>query len=210
MKKTLIGAVAASLLLLAGCNPPADDAGATPTSSPVAAQATQTPTPAVETTEAGFQVTVPKVELTQFEPSSQKVDLRRDTKNSTLVLGNYDFVLAPMSANSIAAVEEGQVRVHVGLKGGDAATYEAPLPPGEYDASKTFVDVLTFKDGNEVRTNVDGEAGTIVITESDDNHVVGTLDITGDGGVVIKGEFDALVATEPSSGAETPTPESTP
>ena len=207
MKKTIIGAVAASLLIFTGCNPQTTDPGATTSPAPAATQAA---TPAAEPTETadegGFQLTVPQVEVTEFEPSAQKVDLRRDTKKSTLVLGNYDFILMPMSANSIDAVTEGQVRVHIGLKGGDNATYEAPMPPGEYDASQTFVDVLTFKDGNEVRTNVDGEAGKIVIVESDDNHVKGMLDVTGEGGVVIKGEFDAQVATE----GETPNPDATP
>lgn len=204
MKKTFTFLLGISLLLGAGCSQNTTTDGG-PTASATATPST-TGTPA--SAETPFMLALSDAEVVAFEPTVQKVDLRRDTQKSALVLGNYDFVLMPMSANSIDEVTEGQVRVHVGLKGGDKASYEEPMPVGEYDASETYVDILTFKDGNEMRTNVDGEAGTIVITESDENHVAGTLDITGEGGAVIKGEFDAVVATEENAkggGAGTPT-----
>jgi hypothetical protein len=205
MKKQKLFALGVSLLLFTGCSQPADPgATATPGTTPVATETSASQSD-------GFVVAVSETEKLEFQPTAQKVDLRRDTQKSALVLANYDFVLMPKSANSLDAVSEaGQTRVHIGLKGGDAASYENPLPEGEYDASSSNVDIYTFADGSQKVTNIDGEKGTIVISKVSDTEVMGSVDITGDGGAMIKGDFTAVIATEDNAqgGAETtPAPE---
>lgn len=178
-----------SLLLLAlltlGCaqNPPA----------PIGT-ASSAPTPAAATSPEGFEVALSESEKVAFEPRFQKVDLRRDTKLSSIVLGNYDFELKPMSANSVAKITgPEQMRVHIGLKAGKEATFDHPLPAVEYAASQTYIDIYTFKDGAEHISHLENRKGKVVLTSVSDKEVVGSVDLSGDGGSRLRGQFKATM-----------------
>lgn len=194
--RTLIS-VSIVATMLSSCAKPQDSP--TITSSPQAATTAETPegdpTPTqVASAEGGFVVADSKGAVVDFTPTSSKIDLRRDTRKSTLVLSTYEFELAPMSANSIAPLTSNeQKRIHIGLdaKNTDGASYENPLPTGEYQA--TFVDLLTF-DNAESRENFENEKGTIVITEINEDQVKGKVDISADGGAKVQGDFVADIA----------------
>ncbi len=182
-----------SLLLLAlltlGCSqtqPPANGTaspGAPPTAPPTAAAAPE-----------GFEVALSEAEKLAFEPRFQKVDLRRDTKLSSIVLGNYDFELKPMSANSVAKITgPEQMRVHIGLKAGKEATFDKPLPAVEYDAAQTYIDIYSFKNGAEQISHLENRKGKVVLTSVTDQEVVGSVDLSGDGGSRLRGQFKASI-----------------
>lgn len=161
---------------------------------------TETPTPSSATptssaaTESGFQLAISEAEPLSFTPSYQAIDLRPDTKRSGIVLANYDAAVKPMGANSVPpSTTDGNIRVHIGIDGGPDAKYEQPLPPGEYDAAKTFVDIYTVKNGKQEISNVENEQGKVIIKTVTPDTVTGSLDITGDKGARIQGEFSATV-----------------
>jgi hypothetical protein len=195
MKTQFLGLACAGLMLLAiGCSQPQPTVTPAPGATNSAAPSTPgTPAPAAQ--EQGFQLAIAEDQVLAFQPAFQKVDLRKDTKHSAIVLGTYDFPLAPMSANSVAPVSaEGQIRVHIGITGAAGANFDNPLPTGEYDASKSYVDIYTFEGGQQKLTNVENEKGTITISSVNDTQVVGSVDITGDKGARVKGDFIATIA----------------
>lgn len=172
-----------TLLLALGCTqdsaPPAD---------------TSEPEQAAQAEPEGFQLHLIGGDNPGFEPTHVRIDLRRDTKRSAIILANYDFELKPKTANSLSPVDqEGQTRIHITIGGREGATFENPLPVGEYPAESTSIDEYTFADGEQKRKNVDNEEGLIVITEVTDTHIRGNLDVSGEDNFRLKGDFEAQI-----------------
>ncbi len=172
-----------TLLLTLGC-----------TQESTSPQDTSEPEQTASAEPEGFQLQLIGGDNPGFEPTHVRIDLRRDTKRSAIILANYDFELKPKTANSLAPVDqEGQTRIHITIGGNEGATFENPLPVGEYQAETTSIDEYTFADGEQKRKNVDNEEGLIVITEVTDSHIRGNLDVTGEDNFRLKGDFQAEI-----------------
>jgi len=128
-----------------------------------------------------------------FEPTTGFFDPRGDLKNGTISVANYPFKMEPMAANSVGEIaQEGQVRVAFGLKSLPAGNYTRPITPGEYTAASIlFVEVYSFEKGGQKYSAFDNEQGNVTITEVTDTQISGSVDVTGDNGAAVKGQFVA-------------------
>lgn len=176
--------------LTAGCSAPSNT-GSENSASPSATASSSSPAAAAE---PSFQVAIQESEKLEFEPNVQKLDVRPDTKRSSLVLGNYDFKLEPMSANSIEDMSDpSQMRVQVSFKHRPDATYEKPITVGEYEGQTTAVDIYVFREGQQKILNLENEQGKMVVDSVEGDEVSGSLEITGDKGAMVKGPFKATI-----------------
>jgi hypothetical protein len=184
--------VASALLgasLMAGCS-----GGGTP-----AAQGSATPTQAV-TEPAGFVVKVNGAEV-PFAIQQARVDVRPDVTEAQFSIANYDFDMKHMEANSLdRPKEDGKVRIAFSLKGekGEGESFKNPVQPGEYAGEKLiWMDLYQGKDGQDGVVNLSNPTGGVTIKTVTDTELTGSVDVKGDGGLEIKGEFSAArVPTE--------------
>ncbi len=88
---------------------------------------------------------------------------------------------------------DGQTRIHITIGDSEGATFEDPLPVGEYQAETTSIDEYNLVEGEQKRKNVDNESGIIAITEVTESHISGNLDVTGDDNFKLKDEFQAEI-----------------
>jgi hypothetical protein len=127
-----------------------------------------------------------------FEVKTAYADMRTDLTEVHFALGNYDFTLEPKTLNSIGDVKDGQIRISFGLKGEKGEDFNNPVQPGDYsDAKLKWVDIYHFADGSHQTVNVENRKGKVTISEVTDTEIKGSIDITGDGGKVVKGSFTA-------------------
>lgn len=168
-------------LLLAGCS------GGTQTA------ATSTPAPAASQAPAGFVLKVAGADV-PFEVKTGKVDIRPDVTEGQFSIANYSFEMKHMAANSIERSKaDGEVRIHFGLKGEKGDDFNNPIAPGEYSGDKLiWLDVYQGKGGSDTMiTNLENAQGSVTIKTVTDTELTGSLDVKGDNGLEVKGDFKA-------------------
>ena len=187
MKKPLLISLAAALLF-SGCQ---QQSGPAPnaTNSPAVSATASTPQA------QGLELKIEGGRDMSFTPVSGWADLRGDIKQGTIAIGNYDFVVTPRNISSVPDVTEGQHRVVFGVKSPEGATFEDPMPPGDYE-TLGWTDVVYFEDGRQQRYNFSEPKGKVTIKEVTDTEVVGSVDLTDDKGAVVKGDFRVKKAVE--------------
>lgn len=169
--------------LLAGCS-----GGATPTPDGSArpSQAAEAP--------AGFVIKAGGEEI-PFEIKQARVDVRPDVTEAQFSIANYDFEMTHMNANSLERPKEnGRVRIAFSLKGekGEGEKFKDPVQPGEYSGDKLkWMDLYQGKDGNDNVVNLENATGGVTIKTVSASELTGTIDVKGDGGLEIKGDFSA-------------------
>lgn len=128
-----------------------------------------------------------------FEVKTAYADMRPDLTEVHFVLGNYDFTMKPMTANSIEKLESDKnVRITFGLKGEKGEDFQNPVQPGEYTDNKLkWVDIYHFENGGQQVVNVNERKGKVTITEVTDAEIKGSIDVTGEDGKVVKANFTA-------------------
>jgi hypothetical protein len=183
IKNFLVGFLAA--VLLVGCS---GKSGGDATAS-------SSPSPAAEAP-AGFVVKVSDAAI-PFELKTARVDVRPDVTEAQFSLANYDFEMNHMEANSVErSKEDGQVRIAFALKGekGEGDNFKNPVMPGEYGADKLiWMDIYQGKGGTDtMTTNIENKQGSVVIKTVTDTELTGTIDVQGDNGFEVKGDFSAV------------------
>lgn len=190
MNRLQITAFGLALCLAAGCSAPPEP---TITTTPTSTSGASSPT-ATAAAEPAFQAAVSESQKLELTPSHQKMDVRPDTKRSSLVLGNYDFELKPKTANSLKEISDpAQMRVHVSFKHRQDASFDNPITVGDYDAKTANVDFYVVENGRQKILNMENEQGTLVVTAVEGDQVSGKLDLTGDKGALVKGDFQATM-----------------
>lgn len=169
--------------ILTGCSgggTPANNTSATP------AQTAEAP--------AGFMIKVGDTEV-PFEVKQARVDVRPDVTEAQFSIANYDFEMNHMEANSLERPKEtGKVRIAFSLKGtkGEGDQFKNPVQPGEYTGeSLKWMDVYQGQDGNDVVNNLSNPTGGVTIKTVTDTELTGTIDVSGDNGLLVKGDFSA-------------------
>lgn len=180
-------------LIVAGCQQP------TTPGSPSPGVPGASPTAA--TTSGQLEVKIGEGKDVSFGPASGWWDPRGDTKEASLSLGSYEFVVTPRNTYSVPDVKEGQTRVIVTLKGPEGAEFNQPVPPGEYTGESVRAEVVYFDNQAERHYNLSEPQGKVVIENVTDNEVTGSLDLTAADGGVLKGDFTAKVTNEETAAA---------
>lgn len=172
--------------LLTGCS-----GSSTPTGSTSGTPAAQTP--------AGFTIKAGD-EVVPFEIKQARVDVRPDVTEAQFSIANYEFEMEHMGANSIERPKEnGKVRIAFSLKGekGEGDQFKNPVQPGEYTGDKLkWMDLYRGKDGNDDVLNGENMTGGVTIKTVTDSELTGSIDIKGDGGLEVKGDFTAARVQE--------------
>ena len=171
--------------LLAGCSGQSPSTGATASSTPAAA--------ATEIAPAGFVIKVDGAEV-PFEVKTARVDVRPDVTEAQFSVANYDFQMSHMEANSVERSKaDGEVRVAFSLKGEKGEDFQNPVQPGEYSGDKLiWMDVYQGKGGEDtVTTNLENATGGVTIKTVTESELTGTIDVKGDNGLEVKGDFSA-------------------
>lgn len=184
MKKLFL-AVGLSLSLFTACS---QTPAPSTTSTPAQAAATSTPEP------VGFQVKAGD-EAIPFEPSTARVDIRTDVQEAQFSIANYEFAMEHMAANSIdRPKEDGKVRIAFSIKGElrEGDDFKDPVTPGEYSGDKLiWMDIYRGKGGNDEVFNLENAQGAVKIEAVSDSELSGSIDVTGDNGFRVKGDFKA-------------------
>jgi hypothetical protein len=172
------------------------------TTSPNPNQGTPAPTAsAASTAPKGLTVKIADGKDLSFEAGSAWFDPRTDTREGTITLGNYEFVITPKNSNSVPDAKEGESRVSIGLDSPEGSEFETPIPVGDYAADAvSFVDVVYFADGAQQRYNFDGIKGQVVVKAITDSEMSGSVDLSDGSGAVLKGDFSAKVTAPPVAG----------
>ncbi len=181
-KGLTIGLLATALL--AGCSG-SPTPGASSTSTPAAA--------ATEAAPAGFVIKVGGAEV-PFEVKTARADVRPDVTEAQFSVANYDFQMNHMEANSVERSKaDGEVRVAFSLKGEKGEDFQNPVQPGEYSGDKLiWMDVYQGKGGEDtITTNLENATGGVTIKTVTDTELTGTIDVKGDNGLEVKGDFTA-------------------
>ena len=181
--KTLFATALVGAALMAGCSG----------SDAPASGGTATPQATAEAP-AGFVLKVEGADV-PFEVKQARVDVRPDVTEAQFSVANYDFEMEHMGANSIERPkEDGKIRIAFSLKGekGEGDNFKNPVMPGEYSGDKLkWMDVYQGKAGSDHVTNLSNPTGGVTITSVTDTELAGKIDVKGDGGLEIKGDFTA-------------------
>lgn len=142
----------------------------------------------------GFTVDTKEGEDPPFEVKNAYADMRTDISEVHFVIANYNFTMKPKTVNSLEELKSPeQMRVTFGLKGEKGDDFQNPIQPGEYSGNKLeWVDIYHFKRGRQLITNLENIKGTVNIASVTESEIAGTIDITGEGGKIVKGKFTAL------------------
>lgn len=143
---------------------------------------------------AGFVVKAGDAAI-PFELKKAMVDVRPDVTEAQFSLANYEFTMEHMAAGSVERSKvEGQVRVAFALKGekGEGENFKNPVMPGEYAGDKLiWMDIYQGKGDDAMITNLENGQGKVVIKTVTDSELTGSLDVKGDNGFEVKGDFNA-------------------
>lgn len=142
---------------------------------------------------AGFAVETKEGEDPPFEVRSAFADMRLDLMEVHFAIGNYDFRPKPKSIGSVGPVATAeQMLVTFALRGKRGDDRLNPVQPGEYTGPGIkWIKIHHHKRGRPLVSEFREKKGRILIERVTEDEISGSIDITGDVGKLIRGNFTA-------------------